>query len=99
MTKFRSSGKNARFLSNDTRHSGRVSLSLKLLSCPVTCVTENSVFEDYSPVRSLASLGLLSLKLLSCPVTDVTENPVFENYSPARSLASPGLDRFCDKVS
>ena len=37
-----------------------------------------SVFEDYSPVRSLASLSLQSLRLLFCLVTGVTEASVFE---------------------
>ena len=37
-----------------------------------------SVFEDYSPVRSLASLNLQSLRLLFCLVTGVTEASVFE---------------------
>ena len=33
-------------------------LSLKLLSCPGTSVNGASVFENYSPVLALASLGL-----------------------------------------
>ena len=53
-------------------------LSLILLSRPVIGVIEAAVFEDYSPVRSLASLRLQSLRLLFCLVTGVTEASVFE---------------------
>ena len=64
---------------------------------------------DYSPVRSLASLGLERLCdkvpqfgktraffLMTLGIQTVFS--VFEKYSPVRSLASLGLERFCDKV-